>query len=118
MLRHSSRRISARAEEPVSRRRQIARQRAHLRASGGTTGRPPKKPLAEGASPRERRNLCTAGRLPGPGRRISARAEEPAAVASDARALEAHLRASGGTTGEFLSMHVNEGASPRERRNR
>ena len=70
-------RISARAEEPHHRVVQIKSQKAHLRASGGTSAKSSVYPFSAGASPRERRNQLRNLHSIDHRRRISARAEEP-----------------------------------------
>ena len=113
----TSRRISARAEEPCLPRPATRHLKAHLRASGGTQAIPRSARQQKGASPRERRNLCNIRANRASKRRISARAEEPKAVELGLIEEKAHLRASGGTRLYRYSPIAGNGASPRERRN-
>ena len=114
---HSTRRISARAEEPLSTWIGADAQRAHLRASGGTRARYSDSTGETGASPRERRNPDITARPTEHRGRISARAEEPRRHWRVTSRFSAHLRASGGTA-QMRSMTSSvSGASPRERRN-
>ena len=75
-------------------------------------------PSSSGASPRERRNQPRRENQHSSEGRISARAEEPIAIAVASRSLSAHLRASGGTILRQSHADLLRGASPRERRNR
>ena len=60
---HTVRRISARAEEPLTSTERRECGKAHLRASGGTAQRSACIYRSGGASPRERRNLESAALL-------------------------------------------------------
>ena len=111
------RRISARAEEPPTRRCAACRGGAHLRASGGTSAADVAAEWEAGASPRERRNPARDSARHLQSGRISARAEEPLEEPVTVTGLKAHLRASGGTCLIRRRVACLAGASPRERRN-
>ena len=109
------RRISARAEQPISGRRSRLRRGAHLRAGGAAcanheAGRP-----RTGASPRGRSSRRPRLRLQRLDGRISARAEQPSRSSTRTRGWRAHLRA-GGAANRERSHHASpKGASPRGR---
>ncbi len=113
----TSGRISAGAEEPISRWASSTTGRAHLRGGGGTEHRHRAAEGVQGASPRGRRN--PARRAPQPARpgRISAGAEEPTRRAERQRERGAHLRGGGGTAPRSEPSARRCGASPRGRRN-
>ena len=113
----TSRRISARAEEPKRIALLLGQNEAHLRASGGTEGDSIRPTRGFGASPRERRNRDYDHSRDSRPRRISARAEEPRRSTAEKSRGKAHLRASGGTPSPSCTNSTVIGASPRERRN-
>ena len=109
--------ISARAEEPTSRRRPQCANRAYLRSRGGTAGERISNRALRGLSPLARRNLKRLWWLRQQRGPISARAEEPLHCAAARPQVTAYLRSRGGTRLPCLCSAVARGLSPLARRN-
>jgi len=109
--------ISARAEEPTAETPSSAVSAVDLRACGGTAVSTTASALAKGRSPRVRRNRGASRLRVRRGGSISARAEEPQSRNDRPRQDKVDLRACGGTAGGHPQAHLQEGRSPRVRRN-
>ncbi|APH54999.1 Hypothetical protein GbCGDNIH9_7112a [Granulibacter bethesdensis] len=113
-----SRSISAHAEEPSPPVFPAGLITVYLRARGGTLINGVTVPRHWGLSPRTRRNLGTGASGGSSGGSISAHAEEPDHTSSGGITTGVYLRARGGTHKHRLLMMLDEGLSPRTRRNR
>ena len=109
--------ISARAEEPHCLRTFLSAARVDLRACGGTIKIFQKSAPRWGRSPRVRRNPVASKKSSIGVGSISARAEEPGALACSLISLPVDLRACGGTASTPPASSGRWGRSPRVRRN-